>query len=247
MSSSRGFLAALVVALSALLAACGGGGDGTSDGGASSAGSDLPAGCDNAAPLEVSVPGVPELSGPMTVAGGVALPFALLPDVEGRLVDLSEGELEDAVAASDLVAYGIAVTDFPFGPDDAGSFYSLFSMPTLPEEGGTALILTVLPPDGALAAGSVVEVGAELSYGEDLQSTAVSTSVWIETNRADAPLLGGIDEDFTGSVEVLALTEDTICVRWSTSSPILAEDGFVTVEGVVAAPLLPLNARNSMG
>jgi hypothetical protein len=230
----------LSFALALVAAACGGGDD---------AASDLPAGCDNSSPLQVSFDGVLELSSEFTAVGGVALPFALIPGEES-LVDLSDEELAAAVELSDLVGYAIAVTDFPYGVDDAGSFYSLFSSPTLPEEGGTVIMLTVIPPNVPLASGSVVEVGTPLAYEDQMQSTLVSTSVFFTTNRVeDVPFLGGAPTDFTGTVEVLAIADGTICVSWSTSSPVFSGDelGFATVSGVVSAPLQALQPRNSMG
>lgn len=260
MSPNRS-LSLLLVAVSALVfAACGGGetdsgSAGADDTGASDAGdgseaasSALPAGCNNEEPLEIGLDGFPEISGPFTVAGGVALPFAMLPGEES-LVDLTDDELQAAVDASDLRAYAVAVTDFAFGPDDAGPFYGIFSLPTLPDDGGTSIVLTVLPPDGPLAEGSRVEVGTELSYAEQLQTTAVSTGAYIDSNRqADVPSVAGATELFTGSVEVVALTDEAICLAWDTSSPVWGDDGgFLTISGTVSAPLLPLEARNSMG
>ena len=145
LTASRKLLCSL--ALSALFAAaCGGSSDSSSadasasdedtgsseSGGSSDAAAGLPTGCDNSTPLQVSVDGVAELTGDFAVAGGVALPFAILPG-DGPLIDLSEDELAAAVDASDLRGYTLAVTDFPYGPDDAGEFYGLFSSPTLPD------------------------------------------------------------------------------------------------------------------
>ena len=261
MSVTRRWLVVLSV-LALVAAACGGGDSDEADANGGGDGGDggsevstsvadapgLPDGCDNGTPLQVTVDGFPELSGPFEVAGGVALPFPVLPG-DGPLVDLSDEELAAAVEASDLVGYTIAATDFPYSVEDAGSFYGLFSTPTLPEQGGTTVLMTVIPPAGPLAAGSVVEVGTPLSYADELQTTAVSTGVFLETNRVDeAPFLGGDPADFTGSVEVLAITGEAVCLSWSTSSPLFGEDGaFVTVSGVVSAPLLELRPRNSMG
>ena len=213
-----------------------------------SAAAALPAGCNNEEALEIEFDGFPEVSGPFEVAGGVALPFAILPG-DGPLVDLTDDELQAAVDRSDLRAYALAVTDFPYGPDDAGSLYRLFSTPNLPETGGTAIVLTVIPPDGPLAVGSTIEVGTELSYADDLQTTAVSTSVYVDSNRGeDTPFVGGDNTLFSGSVEVVALTDQIVCLRWDTVSPVFGDgEGFLTVKGTVSAPLLPLDARNSMG
>ena len=255
-ASSYRFIA--TVALIALsVAACGGSSSSSSPdstGGNESASGpavvddSLPAECDNKTPLRVTVPGVPELSGDFAVAGGVVLPFAILPG-PGSLIDLSLDEIEAAVDASELRGYAMAVTDFPYGLDDAGSFYSLFSRPSLPESGGTTIVLTVIPPEGPLAAGSVIAVGTPLSYDADLQTSAASTGEYIESNRAEVPMLGGSPTDFSGSVEVIAITEHSVCLSWSTRAPTFGSDevGFVTIEGVASAPLLQLSARNSMG
>ena len=87
------------------------------------------------------------------------------------------------------------------------------------------------------------------SNAEDLQTTAVSTGVYVESNlREDVPLVGGAPTSFSGSVEVIALTDDAICLKWDTASPVFGEEeGVLTVKGTVSAPLLELNARNSMG
>ena len=252
MRPSRFVPSLVLIALVVSLAACGGGGgdesaDASGDGGGEALAS-LPAGCDNSEPLEVTFDGHPAVSGPLEVAGGVALPFAVLPG-EASLVEMSDEELQAAVDGSDLRAYAIAVTDFPFGPDDAGSFYGLFSTPTAPESGGTTVIMTVLPTDGPLVDGSVVDAGAELGYADELQTTAVAMTVTVEsTADEDLPFLGGTPDLFTGSVEIVSVTDDAICVRWDSSSPVFGEDGaFLTVSGTVAAPLLPLAIRNSMG
>jgi len=251
--SSRLVPSILLLALVVSLTACGGGGDGAGESSDAPAGggdalASLPAGCDNSDPLEVTFDGYPEVSGPLEVVGGVALPFAVLPG-EGSLVEMSDDELQAAVDGSDLRAYAVAVTDFPFGPDDAGSFYGLFSTPAAPEAGGTSVIMTVLPADGPLVDGSVVDAGAELAYADELTTTAVAMTVTVEsTANDDLPFLGGTPELFTGSAEIVALTDDAICVRWDSSSPVFGEDGaFLTVAGTVAAPLLPLAIRNSMG
>ena len=163
--SSRKPLLSLAVAIMLMAAACGGGdsdsdapqtaaADGTAP--TTSAAVALPAGCNNEEPLEIEFAGFPEVSGPFAVAGGVALPFAILPG-DGPLIDLTDDELQAAVDRSDLRAYALAVTDFPYGLEDAGSFYSLFSTPSLPEGGGTTIVLTVIPPDGPLTDGSVIE------------------------------------------------------------------------------------------
>ena len=187
MRPSRFVPSLVLIALVVSLAACGGGGgdesaDASGDGGGEALAS-LPAGCDNSEPLEVTFDGHPAVSGPLEVAGGVALPFAVLPG-EASLVEMSDEELQAAVDGSDLRAYAIAVTDFPFGPDDAGSFYGLFSTPTAPESGGTSVIMTVLPTDGPLVDGSVVDAGAELGYADELQTTSVETQrISIRTAR----------------------------------------------------------------
>ncbi|GEM_PF-6775208 len=254
---SRSRLGTIILAVALLATACGGG-DSDADGPATSDESEaapttaarpaLPAGCNNEEPLEVSFDGFREISGSFVIAGGVALPFAVLPG-DGPLIDLTDDELQAAVDRSELRAYAVAVTDFPYGLDDAGSFYSLFSTPRLPDSGGTTIVLTVIPPEGPLAAGSVIEVGTELSYADELQTTAVSTGVFVESNvREDVPFIGGATNLFTGSAEVVALTDHAICLRWDTSSPVFGEsEGFFTVKGTASAPLLPLNARNSMG
>jgi hypothetical protein len=107
----------------------------------------------------------------------------------------------------------------------------------------------VIPPDGPLTAGSVVEVGTPLSYADELQTSAVSTGTYVQSSIEDLPSIGGIEDEFFGIVEVVALTETAICMSWATTSPLFGGDepGTLTVEGTVAAPLLELTPRNSMG
>ena len=234
-----------LLAVATLLVACGGGGGGDDDGGSSGdtdapttttteAAAALPDECPTDLPVTVGIEGgeaLPGIDGATFEATHAATqPFPIVPDPDQ---ELGPAEAVEQGEETDLVGYSVYLTDFAFDADDVGL------LGITPPDDGTVLVLSVVPPtlDG-LAVGDTITAG-QPDY--DTFSTLATVSTLYDTGTVeDHPFLSTTADD-EGTVEIIHLDDDWLCVRWTATGQIndpSGEPSSYAIDEVVAGRLL---------
>lgn len=226
----RPLLAVLVASL--LLAACGGG-DGDEDAAeqtTTTAEAALPAECQTPpVTLDLRAEGErPAGSDDFEATEAVALRTPILPGelaFDGSSLAAAQSKAE----ITPLAAYSIYLSDFEVDQEElTGRGLGLIT----PPDGGTLGVLSLVPAtEAGLAVGDVV-TSEELGY--ETNSTLRQLSLMV---MADGEIAGMPYTDVTGQAEVLALTDEQICVNFDVTFENLGELVYAGT-GTVAAPVV---------
>ena len=166
------------------------------------------------------------------VVGAAALPIPLVPD---KAQTLSPAEVNQQGATTDLLGYVVFFGDEPFGPADVSTFGGYE-----PEAAGKSRGNISLFPDSTtpLAVGDVLTPGSL----EALGMLTTFNRVNMDFKAAPDELSGYLDE-IDGTITILALTDEVICIdvdlSWEYSDFSSEADGVLTVQGIFTAPLAP--------
>lgn len=219
----RRSLTALALPLLVVAAACGGS-EGASDAGedgSSSPASPLPAECVSA-PFTVAAGRTgeePAGSDSYEVASAVALPVRL------------------EVPGGDMFMYVMFFGDEQFDASDVGTFAGYG-----PEAAGRSrgtIVLSPAEPGSPIATGSVLTPGDTSALG--LDTTLFTIGMDFKTAPDE---INGYQDTIQGSVTVLALTDDAMCIdadlSWTWSGMSTTKRGELRIRGVFTAPLAPV-------
>ena len=192
---------------------------------------DLPAECATTS-IELTIPAVPEYTGPFEVESAVGVATPIVPNGDGSLDDLDPAEFEELGAETDLVFFTQWIGDHEFGPDDIGSF----SGPEAPE-GSVALGLTVVPTvSTGLQAGDVVASTDEFEY--DSITTFGSVGLFFDPAEGIDTyfMVNLLDDAQGGTAEVLYLHDGWLCVNWKLAGETREPEGTYSLAGTVVTP-----------
>ncbi len=187
------------------------------------------------APTTLTIEGEGVPIGSLDVVSGYAKPIPIVPNGDGSLDDLGIAEMNDLGAETDLLLYTIYLSDFEIDP----SSISNFSGPS-PDEGtgDTTIGFTVVPTsEHGIATGDVITAEDELAY--DPITTFAPMGVFFESDAApDGFFSTSAPND--GTVEVLHLSEDYLCLAWTQSGDFNDGEasGTWSIDAVVAAEML---------
>ncbi len=216
---------------SSLLAACGGGGGSdAAEQTTTTSEAALPAEC-QAAPVTVDLRAEgdrPAGSDAFEATEVVALRTPILPGelaFDGSSLAAAQSKAE----ITPMAAYSIYLSDFEV---DQAELKGRGLGQITPPAGGTVGVLSLVPAtDAGLAAGDVV-TAEELGYETNSSLRPLSLMV-----LADGESVGMPYTDVTGQAEVLALTDDQICVDFDVTFENQGEVVYAG-SGVVAAPVV---------
>jgi len=233
----RRFAAVAVGAL--LLAACGGSDKGSSGGAPDAASTTeapagtLPAGCSLAPFTVVAQRDGEQPAGSATygVVSAVALPVPLVPKSSVSATD--PGAVMAAGATTDLLGYVIIFGDEQFGPESVSLFGGYGPEAAAHTRGDVAIFPNSTTP---LAAGDVLTPGALDGLG--LTTTLFRVAMDFKATPDEVMSYMG---DMRGTVTIVALTADAICLdidlSWDYSDFSSAALGTLTLKGTFAATL----------
>lgn len=164
------------------------------------------------------------------VVGAAALPIPLVPD---KAQTLTPAQVNEQGATTPLLGYTLFFVDEPFGPGDVSTFGGYE-----PEAVGKSRGNIGLFPDSTtpLAVGDVLTPGSLEALG------MLTTFNRINMDFKAAPdELSGYLNEIRGSITILALTADFLCIdvdlSWDYSDFSSSADGVLTVQGIFTAPL----------
>jgi hypothetical protein len=217
-----------------LLASCGGGSDDGADTDQAAettvAEIELPAAC-TPAPVTVDARAEgerPAGSEAFEATDVVALRTPILP---GEVAFDGSGlaGLQSKAEITPLAAYSVYLADFEVPRDEiAGRALGLVTPPA----GGTLAVLSMIPPtEAGLATGDVIVPG-ELGFESNTTLVPLSFTVY-----ADGDTTGMAFTDVTGQAEVLALTDDQLCVAFEVTFENQGEVVYAGA-GTVLAPVV---------
>lgn len=225
-ASRRGPVIVVLVAGSlAGLVGCGGGGSG-SDGDASATAAKAPSGCE-AAPFSVGLGvGAGTEAAPFEVVDAAAQRVSILP---GKMAfDASEmAGLTSQAGVSPLGEYTIYLSDGTIPTEDLGGS----GYPAVADGAATVAAVRIAPAaDGGFLEGEVAAPTGELGYETRSEIVPVRAGIAPEGSASDLELT----EDLTGTVTVLQVGRDDICVDIDVTIA-GAEGG--QIDGIVLAPV----------
>lgn len=221
-----------VLLASTLLAACGGGG------GSEDAAEETTTTTEAALPAECQAPPVtldlraegdrPAGSEAFEATEAVALRTPILPGelaFDGSSLSSAQSKAE----ITPLAAYSIYLSDFEVDQAElTGRGLGVIT----PPDGGTLGVLSLVPPtEEGLAVGDVI-TSEDLGYETNSSLRQLSLMVIADGQAAGMPYT-----DVTGQAEVLALTDDQICVDFDVTFENQGEVVYAG-SGVVAAPVV---------
>lgn len=225
----------LLIALALVTTACD---SGDSDGPSSADGpgrsGDVPAECDRQPPYTIRAEGLsePAAGAPeFEVVDAVAQRIPVVPNAEDGLLEGEAKEQADAEAATtDLAIYAIHAADFPLDPEEFDGFG--FARVEPPADGAMAVV-SVLPPTAeGMSPGDVI------THGEpEFEATTTFSTLGAYVQTSDRGPGDNAFTDMTGDVTILAVDDDTICVR-ADVSVMDGDDPVAVIEGVIVAEVV---------
>lgn len=223
----------LLIGFALLLASCGGNGGGGPGPGGGDGGQDLPAECPQT-PFTMRLEADYEeaLGGEeFTVQDAVARRVPILPGLEPTDDPDEIAAREEQAAQTDLALYTVYLSDAQIDRTAIEGFgFGLVE----PEPGQLVASLSIVPSDEAgFEAGDVVDADGDFEY--DPTTTLAELSLIVSTAEEPQPFQA-IDET-EGQVEVVALTEDAICLEVDVEMSYQGEL-VAAARGVVAAPVV---------
>ncbi len=195
---------------------------------------DVPAECDRQPPytihaeaLNQPVAGAPEVE----VVDAIAQRIPVVRNAEGDLLEGEAKEQADAEAATtDLAIYAIHAADFPLDPEEFDGFG--FARVEPPAD-GTMAVVSVLPPTAeGMSPGDVITHGQP-----EFEATTTFTTLGAYLQTADRGPSESAFTDMIGDVTILALDDDTICLRADVSVSD-GDDPVAVIEGVIVADVV---------
>lgn len=228
-------LLGLLITLVIVTAACASGdseGSSAADGPSQSA--DAPAECDRRPPYTIRAEGLnePAAGAPeFEVTDAVAQRVPVVPNAEGGLLEGEAKEQADAEAATtDLATYAIHAADFPLDPEEFDGFG--FGRVEPPADGAMAVV-SVLPPTAeGMSPGDVITHG-----DPEFEATTTFATLGAYVQTSDRGPGDNAFTDMTGDVTILALDDNSICVR-ADVSVMDGDDPVAVIEGVIVADVV---------
>ncbi len=225
----------LLIALALVAAACDSGdSDGSSSTDEPNQSGDAPAECDRQPPYSIHAEGLGEpVAGrpEFEVVDAIAQRIPVVPNAEGGLLEGEAKEQADAEAATtDLAIYAIHAADFPLDPEEFDGFG--FARVEPPADGAMAVV-SVLPPTAAgMSPGDVI------THGEpEFEATTTFSTLGAYVQTADRGPSESAFTDMVGGVTILAVDDDSICVR-ADISVMDGDDPVAVIEGVIVADVV---------